>query len=82
MKTRKDSIIEKIHAVRNAIAREANYDLEAMLEAARARQKTSGRQAVRLPPREAELEELVRGITPKNRHEETDFGPPVGREIL
>jgi antitoxin MazE len=32
--------------------------------------------------REYSLEELVKGITPKNRHEETDFGPPVGREIL
>ena len=28
------------------------------------------------------LEELVAGITPENRHEEIDFGPPVGREIL
>jgi len=28
------------------------------------------------------LEELVKKITPENRHEETDFGPPVGREIL
>jgi antitoxin MazE len=32
--------------------------------------------------REYTLEELVKGITPTNRHEETDFGPPVGREIL
>jgi antitoxin component of MazEF toxin-antitoxin module len=32
--------------------------------------------------REYTLAELVRDITPKNRHEETDFGPPVGREIL
>ena len=32
--------------------------------------------------REYTLEELVRGITSMNRHEETDFGPPVGREIL
>jgi len=32
--------------------------------------------------REYTLEELVRKITPGNRHEETDFGPPVGREIL
>ena len=32
--------------------------------------------------REYSLEELVKGITPQNRHEETDFGPPVGREIL
>jgi antitoxin MazE len=32
--------------------------------------------------REYTLEELVRRITPENRHEETDFGPPVGREIL
>ena len=27
------------------------------------------------------LEELVAGITPENRHEEWDTGPPVGREI-
>ena len=26
------------------------------------------------------IEELVKGITVKNRHPETDWGPPVGRE--
>lgn len=28
------------------------------------------------------LEELVAQITPENRHEEWDTGPPVGKEIL
>lgn len=28
------------------------------------------------------LEELVEQITPDNRHEEIDFGEPVGKEIL
>jgi antitoxin MazE len=32
--------------------------------------------------REYNLEELVEGITPQNRHAEVDLGPPVGREIL
>ena len=32
--------------------------------------------------REYNLEELVKGITPQNRHAEVDLGPPVGREIL
>ena len=27
------------------------------------------------------LEELVAGITDENRHEETDWGPPVGNEV-
>ena len=27
------------------------------------------------------LEELVAQITPENRHEEWDIGPPVGKEI-
>jgi len=27
------------------------------------------------------LKELVSGITPENRHDEIDWGPPVGREI-
>lgn len=35
-----------------------------------------------LAPRQYTLEELVKGITAENRHEEIDFGPPVGREIL
>jgi len=26
------------------------------------------------------LEELVRGITPENRHGETDWGNPIGKE--
>jgi len=50
----KDPIIEEIHSVREAIAREADYDLERMLEAARARQAASGLRAVRLPARKAE----------------------------
>ncbi|MCC6126063.1 MAG: AbrB/MazE/SpoVT family DNA-binding domain-containing protein [Pirellulales bacterium] len=27
------------------------------------------------------LEELVSKITPENRHESIDFGPPVGKEV-
>jgi antitoxin MazE len=29
-----------------------------------------------------DLAKLLAGITPRNRHAETDFGPPVGKEIL
>lgn len=50
--TGKDPIIEEIHAVREALALEAGYDIEKMLDAARARQAASGLRAVRLPPRE------------------------------
>jgi antitoxin MazE len=31
--------------------------------------------------RRYKLEELVAGITPDNRHEEIDWGPPVGNEV-
>ena len=51
---RKDPIIEEIHTVREALAREADYDLERILEAARARQQASGVKAVTLPSRKAE----------------------------
>ncbi|MGL5063021.1 MAG: AbrB/MazE/SpoVT family DNA-binding domain-containing protein [Microcoleus sp.] len=27
------------------------------------------------------LDEMIAGITPENRHEEIDFGPPVGKEF-
>lgn len=36
------------------------------------RRKRSGRRT---------LSELVKGMTPENRHEATDWGPPVGKEI-
>lgn len=32
-------------------------------------------------PRAYDLGELLRGITPKNRHEAIDFGPPEGKEV-
>ena len=32
--------------------------------------------------KEVTLEELVAGITKKNRHKLLDWGPPVGKEIL
>jgi antitoxin MazE len=31
--------------------------------------------------REYDLAKLVKGITPKNRHKEVDFGRPIGKEI-
>lgn len=51
---RKDPIIEEIHAVRDDLAKAADYDLDKMLESARERQAASGVKAVRLPPRKAE----------------------------
>src|SRR4051812_49150038 len=49
---RNDPIVEEIHAVREMLAREANYDLERLLGAARKRQYANGLNAVWLPPRE------------------------------
>ena len=46
-----DPIIEEIHAIREALAREAGFDAEKIAEAARKRQVESGRRAVTLPPR-------------------------------
>jgi len=48
---RKDPIVEEVHAVRETIAREAGYDLDRIVEAARARQAASGRSVVQLPPK-------------------------------
>ena len=48
---RKDPIVAEVHAVREAIAREADYDLDRIVEAARVRQAESGREVVRLLPK-------------------------------
>jgi antitoxin MazE len=45
----------------------------------------NGRIVITLPKRirrrKYKLKELLRGITPENRHGEIDFGPPVGKEV-
>lgn len=48
---RRDPIIEEIHAVREKLAQEVDYDMEKLFEAARARQAASGLPTVQLPAR-------------------------------
>lgn len=36
----------------------------------------------RAPQPRFTLAELLEGVTPENKHEEFDFGPPVGKEIF
>ena len=47
----KDPIIDEIRAIRDAIAREHDYDIAKIAEAMRERERTSGRKYVTLPPR-------------------------------
>lgn len=59
-----------------AVAKEVGLDEGASVEV-----KVSGRNLVLAPTRrEYSLNELVALITPKNRHGETDWGSPVGKE--
>lgn len=46
-----DSIVDEVRAVRDALARESDDDMEKIVEAARARQAQSGREVVTLPPK-------------------------------
>ncbi len=45
-----DPIIAEIHAIREAIARECNYDIRVIAQRARERQQASGRQSVSFAP--------------------------------
>jgi hypothetical protein len=46
-----DPILEEIHEVREALAKEADYDLEKLARALDERQAKGGRKVVSLPPR-------------------------------
>ncbi len=50
---RKDPIVQEVHAAREAIAREGGYDLDRIIEAARARQAAGRRRVVRLRPKKS-----------------------------
>jgi len=59
-----------------AAAKEAGLEDGADVEV-----KVAGRNLLLVPVRrEYSLAELVAGITPKNRHKETDWGAPLGGE--
>jgi hypothetical protein len=49
--SKSDAIIEELHEAREAIAKANDNDLKRIAEAARARQKDSGHEVVRLPPK-------------------------------
>ncbi len=46
-----DSLIDEVRAIRDAIAREHDYDLAAICRAIRERSRAAGVQTVTLPPR-------------------------------
>lgn len=48
-----DAIIQEIRAIRDEIAREHNYEIEAIFESLREAEASSGREYVTLKPREA-----------------------------
>ena len=45
-----DTIVAEVRQAREALASQFNYDLHAMIENARERQKTGGRKVVSFPP--------------------------------
>lgn len=54
----RDPIIEEIHAVREAFAKEHNYDLAAMVATLRRHQQESGREVVSFAPRRLSVNAL------------------------
>ena len=61
-----------------AVMQAVHLDLDEVVEV----REESGRIVIE-PTRQKtwDLDELLRGITPKNTHEAVDFGPAVGKEI-
>ena len=47
----RNPFVDEVRAVRDAIAKECDYDIAKIAEAVRAREAKSGRTFVRLPPR-------------------------------
>jgi rRNA-processing protein FCF1 len=57
-----DSVIDEVRAVRDAIAREHDYDLASICRAIRERTRAAGIQTVTLPPRPAVLEDVAERV--------------------
>ena len=55
-----DEIVDEVHRIRDAYAAKFDYDLKRIVEDVRRRQRESGRQYVKLPPKPPDL------VRPKN----------------
>jgi hypothetical protein len=73
----RDPIIEEIHAVREAFAKEHNYDLAAMVATLRRHQRESGRKVVFFAPRRLSTDALrpVEDASAAQPGDGTDQGP-------
>ncbi len=50
-----DPIVDEVRAIRDAIAKEFDYDIEKLADAIKAHEAQSGRKVVRLPPRKVAI---------------------------
>lgn len=50
-----DPIVDEVRAIRDAIAKECDYDIEKIAAAIKAHEAQSGRTIVRLPPRKVAI---------------------------
>jgi hypothetical protein len=55
----RDPIVEEVRRARDAYAKQFNYDLDAICEDLKRREKASGRPAVSLPPKQIEKKKAV-----------------------
>jgi hypothetical protein len=52
-----DPVVEEVRAIRDAYAKQFNYDIEAIYRDLKAQEAQSGREVVSLPPKRIELVE-------------------------
>jgi antitoxin MazE len=62
-----------------SLAKKAGIDVDSTVEIDEA---DEGIVIKAIGKKEYTLKELLKGITSRNRHDEVDFGRPVGKEIL
>ena len=63
----RDPIIDEVRAIRDAIAKEHNYDLDSIFRMLQSREMTSGRSHVTLPPRRLTVATAIAPDTRPNR---------------
>lgn len=58
----KDPVVEEIRAIRDAYAKQFNYDIEAICRDLKEQEVQSGRKLVSLPPKRCNLEQQATSV--------------------
>ena len=71
----RDAIVDEVRALRDELARQYEYDIDAIFQALKSMEQASGKRHVQFPPRLAAAEAAQQGVAPEGASSRSERNP-------